>query len=511
MRRSLFLLTGLLLLLPVAVAPATAGPLASDPLVQASSTSPLAAGCGLGPAGPDAVFGEGQIDFDTEVEPWVDVNPTDPDNIVAFWQQDRWSNGGARSNVAGVSFDGGDSWTNVVVPGLSDCSGGSFERASDPWVSFGPDGTLHQVSLLIDIETPPNRTGGFGPSALAVSKSVDGGLNWTDPILVAENANPRFLHDKESITADPTDPDFVYVVWDQLKLGVGDVINPERVPGNLAFKGAAMFTRSTDGGDTWEAPRVLYDPGAIAQTIGNQLVVLPDGTLVTFFDEILGVRGDAGFLPFNLSLKFSRDNGQTWLPRGRPIRTNKILPLSTVTPDEEIGIRDGAVLFDVAVDPANGNLYAVWQDARFSGFELDEIAFSMSTDGGFNWTNPIKVNATPPNAENPLRQQAFLPSVEVAGGTVGVSYYDFRNDTDTGELADHFLIHCHGSCGNPANWGDEVRVTDTSFDYEQAPIARELFLGDYVGLASDGTDFLSFFPQSSAADAASGFFRRVGP
>jgi hypothetical protein len=74
-------------------------------------------------------------------------------------------------------------------------------------------------------------------------------------------------------------------VWDRLKSSTGNIINPERVPGDLSFKGAAMFTRTTDGGATWEPARVLYDPGAISQTLGNQLLVVPDGTLVAFFDE----------------------------------------------------------------------------------------------------------------------------------------------------------------------------------------------------------------------------------
>lgn len=43
-------------------------------------------------------------------------------------------------------------------------------------------------------------------------------------------------------------------------------------------------------------------------------------------------------------------------------------------------MRDAPILFDMAVDAENGNLYTVWQHARFSG--VDEIAFSMSSDGG---------------------------------------------------------------------------------------------------------------------------------
>ena len=102
-------------------------------------------------------------------------------------------------------------------------------------------------------------------------------------------------------------------------------------------------------------------------------------------------------------------------------------------------------------------------------------------------------------------------------GTVTVTYDDFRNDIDGPELADHFAVHCHAAsedCSEPASWadaGDEVVLTDTSFNILEAPVARELFLGDYVGLASDGIDFLSVFVKSDdpAGDPATVFFRRV--
>jgi hypothetical protein len=58
---------------------------------------------------------------------------------------------------------------------------------------------------------------------------------------------------------------------------------------------------------------------------------------------------------------------------------------------------------------------------------------------------------------------------------------------------------------------NELRLTDESFDYLLAPFANGLFLGDYVGLASAGVDFVAFFQQTSAADPADGFFRRVTP
>jgi hypothetical protein len=155
----------------------------------------------------------------------------------------------------------------------------------------------------------------------------------------------------------------------------------------------------------------------------------------------------------------------------------------------------------VAVDPASGRLYAVWQDARFGGGQFDSIAFSQSLDGGLSWSAPIKVNQTPTNlpAGN---QQAFTASVHVsANGTVGVSYYDFRNNTPAPAIleTDDFLVHCHPTtptaCATASNWGDEVRVTTSSFNMRRAPDAGGFFTGDYEGLDNIGTAFTSFFSQ----------------
>ncbi|HSB77484.1 MAG TPA: sialidase family protein [Candidatus Methylomirabilis sp.] len=458
-----------------------------------------------------------------------------PMNIVGSWQQDRWSNGGSRGLVAGVSFDGGATWANVPIPKITLCSGGTqtnggdFQRASDPWLSFAPNGDLYHISLSLDISPPANRPGGNGRSALLVSKSTDGGLTWSDPIKLIEDDNPRFLDDKESITADPADANFVYGVWDRLQASVGSVINPENVFG-FGFKGPAMLSRTTDGGRTWEAPRIIYDPGANNQTIGNQIVVLPDGTLVDFFNEILNFKNVRGATSvFNLSLIRSTNRGATWT-RGQPIRAANILTRAAFDP-QGIGVRDpdtndplrtGDIIPQVAVDrnmgsPGGGNLYAVWQDSRFSNLAHDSIAFAQSTDGGFTWSRPIQINQTPTNIPSG-NQQAFTPAIRVAAdGTIGVTYYDFRNNTfDPATLpTDYFIVRCQPttttSCTSPENW-KETPITSTSFDMRKAPVARGFFVGDYEGLAVVGDQFKPFFVQSGPTTGISNVFSTtVGP
>src|SRR4029450_10833717 len=88
--------------------------------------------------------------LNSEVEPSVAVSAVDrsgdgvPDRIGAY-QQDRWDNGGARGIVASVFHAG--AWHQVVIPGVSKCSGGAFDRATDPWVTIAPNGAAYVQTL----------------------------------------------------------------------------------------------------------------------------------------------------------------------------------------------------------------------------------------------------------------------------------------------------------------------------------------------------------------------------
>jgi len=55
------------------------------------------------------------------------------------------------------------------------------------------------------------------------------------------------------------------------------------------------------------------------------------------------------------------------------------------------------------------------------------------------------------------------------------------------------VAHCHPSsenCASAASWNEETRASTVSFDMRAAPFARGYFLGDYEGLAANGTGFV---------------------
>src|SRR5262249_1634410 len=110
--------------------------------VLVSGASPFAA-CTVGSAGPTSINY-----VNTEVEPFVAVNPGNKDQGIGVFQQDRWNDGGAKGLVAARSSDGGASWSRNSAA-FSACSGGAskYERATDPWVSFDAGGRAYQISL----------------------------------------------------------------------------------------------------------------------------------------------------------------------------------------------------------------------------------------------------------------------------------------------------------------------------------------------------------------------------
>src|SRR5437762_1491827 len=77
----------------ITASPALAATTAPVPVSGATSFGP---GCN-GATQPGTLFPR------AEVEPFVATNPTNPSNLVAVWQQDRWSNGGSQALLAAYS------------------------------------------------------------------------------------------------------------------------------------------------------------------------------------------------------------------------------------------------------------------------------------------------------------------------------------------------------------------------------------------------------------------------
>jgi hypothetical protein len=442
----------------------------------------------------------GSVNFpDSEVEPYVAADPTNPQHLVGSVQQDRWNDGGSNGLTNVVSTDGGATWSLAASqPQFSRCAGaipgspGDFNRATDPWVSFSSDG--HIVYSISDSFNANGPAFG-GASSIVISRSTDGGTTWQTPVTARVDTSTTVLNDKETVTADPTAPLTAYATWDRL-VSPSTNANPGAFDHSPAFRGPALFSKTTDGGVSWSNGRVIFDPGEKNQTIGNQIVVPTagpaSGTLIDGFD-LIQTTGGLGNNPretLSVAVIRSTDGGATWSQPTIVAQQN----FASVSIAGH-AVRSSDELPEFAAGP-NGNLYAVWQDGRFSATGAAKVALSMSSDGGLTWTTPIRVDQSP--GDTP----AFTPQVHVASdGTVGVGYYDLESATTAQPgLTDTLIVHCHATCADPASWvsGGETKV-DTSgpFDMTQAPDAGGYFTGDYEGLTSSGSTFDPFFVQAA--------------
>ena len=478
----------------------------------------------------------------SEVEPYGSVNPTNADNIVAVFQQDRWSNGGAHGLAASVTKDGGTTWSVVALP-FSACATGApsdlqYQRASDPWVSFG-SGTESNAAVgatAYTISLSFNQSPGHNGNTVGVAVSYDGGSTWTHaqslqgdaqtgvPLPVPDS-NFQYFHDKESVTADPTTNGTAYAVWDVL---IGPNMSVEADLHAAAFSDFTLFSKTTNFGRTWSPARIINNSAHPTvqhnQTIGNVIVVDPvNGTIYDFFNQIYNTGSNTGGNPngakrYNVAFQKSTDQGASWTAPQiiSPLGTALVFDPNNVNPIPRSNgsfrppapIRTGDIIPEPAIDPVTGDLYVVWQDARFSGH--DEIAISRSTNGGNTWSTPKRVNT-------PDGNQAFTASVAVTDsgtaettktrGKVGVTYYQFGPTSSGQEPTTYLIKEFSGSAFDSTSIDTGVPATTVAgpFNMLDAPYASGYFTGDYEALATRGTGegatFVPVFVQGACGNS----------
>ncbi len=399
--------------------------------------------------------GPGQL-IDVPEEPSVSADARDRRHLVAAWQQDRRAAGAAFGIAVAVSRNGGDTWRETMLPGLTQCARGVYRLASDPWTAIGPDGAAYVGALGVD---PTGRVG----TAVAVSTSRDGGASWGNPIVVASVDPASATLDKPSILADPKHAGRVYAVW-------------ANYPRGLTANYVAL-ARSDDAGRTWTRPVTVYRGRGESQN--NLLMALPDGSVVDLFVEESDSREGA---PARVAAARSNDGGATW---SAPVTVANFQ--FTVTRDPQTGAEIRSIGQDIAATISRGRLYVTWFENHREG--TSSIWLSTSKDDGVTWSAPRTLVEE--------AAQAFLPTLAAAGdGRLGVTWYDLRNSSAGPGLGTE--VWCAVSSDQGASW--RSRKLDGPFDLRLAPTSSlGLFVGDYEGLAGLDTSFASVYVRTPSA------------
>jgi hypothetical protein len=386
----------------------------------------------------DQLPSPGAAEPDTEQEPSIAVDPNDPNVVVAVFQEGRYPDIAAVDDGYATSQDGGRTWIRGNLPHLTQAVGGEFERASDPVVAFGPDGSVYVTTIALDVVAD-------GRNAVTIQRSDDGGLTFGDPVLIRDDIDPNLFNDKEWIAVDtfPSSPHFgrIYVAWDQIQ----------------GFQQPPQISFSDDRGQTWSQMHAISNQ---TNALGTIPLVRPNGDVTVVYVDVFSLR---------IVAHTSHDGGVTF---GPIVKVDDCL--ATDPPDQ----RDGGCIPTAAVDRVTGDLYAGWTDARFRSDGLDDAVVVRSTDGGAHWGPLVKVNPDPSGSG----LEHMTTAIGALNHRIDVSYYVRRKvGTEFGlTVRERYSV----STDDGATFGGEVTIGPPLDLTWSADAGGFYFLGDYAGVAS---------------------------
>jgi BNR/Asp-box repeat protein len=479
---------------------AAAGLCRSNPFNTLAAYGPL--GSNVNAITGDSVNNSGFSNFGCTTpqnETTIAVNPKDPKNLIAGANDYRiccdFTGLNDGTGWAYYSFDGGLTWNNVLLPGLTAESGGAgtFKRmdsAGDPVVAFSPDGVAYYANIVFSRVKP---VGG-----IVVSVSRDGGKTWSDPNMVAFADAANFVLDKNWLTAGRNGR--VVVTWTRFNTG----------PRGLSYLASPIVGAiSFDYGKTWNRQGFPISDAAHPFDQGSQVQYGPDGALYVAYE---GASPKTGYSTDAMVLARSTDDGLTFETKelvrvfddfdcypifaGRQTLTDMHFRLNSYP--------------SMSVDPVTGEIAIVWTDnegsgncgtggSSFSGTTSNQVKLLRGTWATIGSAAVTKVTRT--------AEDKVFPSVAALNGKVAVTYYTRDYGITSGAAVCNLMTNPVPSGVTPVAsarsvcmdyaaksssdaFGTQLRLsTESSNPFVQ--FADGGFIGDYsqVAIGTDGAAY----------------------
>jgi len=422
--------------------------------------------------------------------------------------------GGVSFSGGAVSSDRGNTFHDIgaINPGPD------FNNfvIGDPIITCSDPSTFYYTQLF--------SLGSFSSplTAIAISKSVDGGNTWGDPIAAVTKTAANLLGighflDKPWNAIDPSNPSKMYVSYT-------DFDNSQTSPAcGKQARTAIELVVSNDGGQTFGNPVIVDEQcGNDTGVQASHVAVNSHGLVYIAWER---------FTPTTIEVRITHlaANGA---PTPSTLIDQKVfggdtllvfhLPGTEFETDLQGQFRD-LVGLDLAIDrsggPSDGSVYVTWDDARnksvpdLLGFTIQGLGIPpdqfpgqvflpftplILTAGNYAYTDvlvsrsrdgvhfgpSVQVNSDP-QPKFGGGHDHFQPAIATdSTGRVAICWYDRRNDPQNFQI-ERF---CGESRNGGNDWGNfRVPITPFSPIHRQDFLINPAYMGDYDGLASDFT------------------------
>jgi len=387
--------------------------------------------------------------------------------IVSAIQSGRFTTGGASNTGWATSTNGGGSWTNGFLPGITkiDNPANPYDRVSDPTVAYDASHTTWMIAGLA-LKTSGSSVLG---AAVIVSRSTNGGTTWSNPVVVHAATGSENL-DKDWMVCDTTSTStyygHCYVEWDNN--GGGNVIH---------------MSTSTNGGSTWSSQQSTANN---ATGIGGQPLVQPNGTVIVPIDNA----NETSVLSFT-----STNGGTSWSS------TKSVASIRSHT--EAGGLRSGP-LPSAEIDGA-GKVFVVWEDCRFeTSCKANDIVMSTSTNGT-TWSavTRIPMDAVGSGVDH------FIPGLAVDKSTSGstahlvLAFYYYPVSSCSSSTCRLDIGYSSSTNGGSA-WTSTTTIAGPMTLSWLASTTQGRMVGDYMSTSFNATAPDTAFPVFADASTPTG-------